>query len=160
MKNILEPLFPLSYSLGIPLVAKPNAGAPKNDGSHEHLPPEVFAEIGAEMLKSGIAILGGCCGTDAGVIGALHQMRKAFTENLSVPETIETKTIAATARISVTIDVNDLPRRSVRSRNLQASLRASARCIFCRITRWVWTNMRGLAENICSPNLNLLPRNI
>ena len=109
MKNILEPLFPLSYSLGIPLVAKPNAGAPKNDGSHEHLPPEVFAEIGAEMLKSGIAILGGCCGTDAGVIGALHQMRKAFTENLSVPETIETKTIAATARISVTIDVNDLP---------------------------------------------------
>ncbi|MBQ8497867.1 MAG: homocysteine S-methyltransferase family protein [Clostridia bacterium] len=109
MKTILEPLFPMSYSLGIPLIAKPNAGAPKSDGSHEHLPPEVFAEIGSEMLKSGIAILGGCCGTDDKVIDALHRMREKFTEAPDIPETIDTKSIAATARISVIVDVNELP---------------------------------------------------
>lgn len=109
MKDILAPLFPLSAALGIPLIAKPNAGAPKADGTHEHLSPLTFAEIGREMLTSGIAILGGCCGTDSTVIEALHTMRRSFTQDISTPDEIDTAVIAANARTYVEIDVNDLP---------------------------------------------------
>ncbi len=109
MKALLAPLFALSVSLGIPLIAKPNAGAPKADGSHEHLSPEVFAEIGKEMLASGIAILGGCCGTDDKVIGALHAMRSAFTEEIDLPEAVDTAYTASTARIYTALDIEDMP---------------------------------------------------
>lgn len=109
MLTLLKPLFPLSVSLGIPLIAKPNAGAPKKDGSHEHLSPEVFAAIGAEMLAGGISVLGGCCGTDHEVIAALHAMRSAFAEDVAVPETIDTSYIASNARMYTAIDVRDLP---------------------------------------------------
>ena len=109
MKAILAPLFSLSVSLGIPLIAKPNAGAPKADGSHEHLSPDVFAEIGKEMLASGIAILGGCCGTDNTVIGALHTMRSGFTDDILVPEAINTSYIASNARVYTEIDIEDMP---------------------------------------------------
>ena len=109
MKDILAPLFPLSVSLGIPLIAKPNAGAPSCCGGHEHLSPAEFAEVGAEMLASGISILGGCCGTDDHVIRALSEMAKSFTEYPEAPAPIETAWIAATSRETVEIPVSDMP---------------------------------------------------
>ena len=109
MLSLLAPLYPLSVSLGIPLIAKPNAGAPKQDGTHEHLSAEAFATIGKEMLRNGIAILGGCCGTDDSVIAALHAMRTAFSDDIEAPTSMDTNAIAASARAYVTIDKNDLP---------------------------------------------------
>lgn len=61
----LSPLVSLSTALGIPLIAKPNAG------TGTHLPPEEFARYGQEMLRCGISVLGGCCGTDPTYIEAL-----------------------------------------------------------------------------------------
>ena len=109
MKEILAPLFPLSVALGIPLIAKPNAGAPQKDGSHSHLTPEEFAEIGKEMLASGIAVLGGCCGTDDKVITALSRMAKDFKDFPDMPKTLTTENIAATSREIAEIPVCDMP---------------------------------------------------
>ncbi len=81
MKKLLSPLIPLSYSLGIPLIAKPNAGAPSADGSHTHLDPHEFAAICREMAESGIPILGGCCGTTAIHI---HEIQSSLM-NVSFP---------------------------------------------------------------------------
>ncbi len=71
MAALLAPLTELSFSLGIPLIAKPNAGVPQPDGSHIHMDANEFATLCAEMIKGGVPILGGCCGTDSSHIRAL-----------------------------------------------------------------------------------------
>ena len=109
MKEILAPLFPLSVSLGIPLIAKPNAGAPQKDGSHSHLTPEEFAETGKKMLASGIAILGGCCGTDETIISSLHSVCKSFDAVMDIPQTLPIGNMASNAREWVEIPVADMP---------------------------------------------------
>ena len=106
MKQLLAPLFPLSVSLGIPLIAKPNAGAPS---AHAHLSPEEFAAVGREMLASGIAVLGGCCGTDELVIGALSETAKAFSDIPSAPVSVPTAYLAATARETAEIPADGMP---------------------------------------------------
>lgn len=106
MKALLAPLFPLSVSLGIPLIAKPNAGAPS---CGTHLSPEEFAAVGREMLAAGIAVLGGCCGTDDAVIGALSRMAGDFSDFPEAPEAEETASLAATAREIAEIPLCDMP---------------------------------------------------
>jgi 5-methyltetrahydrofolate--homocysteine methyltransferase len=108
MKKLLAPLLPLSVSLGIPLIAKPNAGAPSCDGAHEHLTPEEFAEVGREMLEAGISVLGGCCGTDDLVIEALSRKAKEFSEAPAVPK-MQTANLASTSREITEILTDDLP---------------------------------------------------
>lgn len=108
MKKLLAPLLPLSVALGIPLIAKPNAGAPSCDGAHEHLTPEEFAEVGREMLEAGISVLGGCCGTDDLVIEALSCKAKEFSEAPAVPK-VQTANLASTSREITEILTNDLP---------------------------------------------------
>ena len=98
MKALLAPLFPLSVSLGIPLIAKPNAGVPAACEAHGHLETEDFAKVTEEMLAAGIPILGGCCGTDDTVIAALHRTRSTFTASPEAPSVFRTEKIAATAR--------------------------------------------------------------
>ena len=46
----------------LPLIAKPNAGLPRADGSYDLTPAE-FAAHTAELVKAGACIVGGCCGT-------------------------------------------------------------------------------------------------
>ena len=109
MKALLAPLFPLSVSLGVPLIAKPNAGAPSQEGAHEHLSPEAFAEVGGEMLSQGICILGGCCGTDDAVIRALHAAARDFSDCPEAPAPIKTEYIAATSRETAEIPADGMP---------------------------------------------------
>lgn len=49
----------------VPILAKPNAGMPELvDGTTVYrTTPEEFAAVGAELVKAGAAIIGGCCGT-------------------------------------------------------------------------------------------------
>ena len=49
----------------VPLIAKPNAGMPEivNGEAVYNCPPEEFAALVPEMLKAGVALFGGCCGT-------------------------------------------------------------------------------------------------
>ncbi len=71
----------------IPLVAKPNAGLPRlvNGRTLFSMSPEQFADCTGELVSSGAAILGGCCGTTPEHISALALAAKRF----SVPERTE-----------------------------------------------------------------------
>ena len=63
----------IAGATSLPLIAKPNAGLPDHETGIYDLTPEAFA---AEMLafeKSGVRIVGGCCGTNPDFIRALHQ---------------------------------------------------------------------------------------
>ncbi len=59
----------------VPLIAKPNAGLPQIVGGKAvyHCPSEEFTALVPEFLQAGVAIFGGCCGTDAGHIAALKK---------------------------------------------------------------------------------------
>ena len=58
----------------VPLLAKPNAGMPEIvDGRAVYdCPPEEFTACVPAMLEAGVAIFGGCCGTDRTHIAALR----------------------------------------------------------------------------------------
>lgn len=65
----------------LPVIIQPNAGLPQLMGNETvfRITPEEFASYGREMAKSGVRILGGCCGTTPQHIkelqGALEGLR-------------------------------------------------------------------------------------
>ena len=60
----------------VPLIAKPNAGMPEivNGEAVYNCPPEEFVALVPEMLKAGVALFGGCCGTTPDHIAALRAL--------------------------------------------------------------------------------------
>ena len=72
----------------VPLIAKPNAGMPITVGGKTvyDCTPEEFTAFVQPMLEAGVAVFGGCCGTTAEHIAALHaapqgrEIRPARTE--------------------------------------------------------------------------------
>lgn len=56
----------------LPIIAKPNAGIPRADGSYD-LTAEEFAEHTARLVKAGACVVGGCCGTTPGHIRLLKE---------------------------------------------------------------------------------------
>lgn len=72
MVPIFQTLAPLAK---IPLIAKPNAGQPDQQGNY-HLSPKDMAEQFRPLLEQtcGIAIAGGCCGTTPAHLAALHTL--------------------------------------------------------------------------------------
>jgi 5-methyltetrahydrofolate--homocysteine methyltransferase len=52
----------------LPIFVRPNAGSPPNQGS---LTCERFADLGEELAKLGVSMIGGCCGTGSEHIRAL-----------------------------------------------------------------------------------------
>ncbi len=65
----------------VPLIAKPNAGVPeiRNDKTVYNCPPSAFTAHLQEMAAAGVCIFGGCCGTDAGHVAALHEALSDLT---------------------------------------------------------------------------------
>jgi 5-methyltetrahydrofolate--homocysteine methyltransferase len=57
----------------VPLLAKPNAGLPQLIGEETvfDMDPEAFAAFGGSFAKSGVNLMGGCCGTTPDHIAAL-----------------------------------------------------------------------------------------
>lgn len=56
----------------LPLIAKPNAGMPDNEGKYS-MSPEEFAEAAAALAEAGAEYIGGCCGTSPEYIRALRE---------------------------------------------------------------------------------------
>ena len=113
MLDLLNELVPYSLALGIPLIAKPNAGLPHEepDGTrHFDLSAKEFAEITPRFLESGIPILGGCCGTDAEYIRLMHKAIDQTAEKLDYSSfaKIDTSQIACTNRAAVEITPDKL----------------------------------------------------
>lgn len=81
-------------SAGVPLAAMPNAGAPSRlEGRYLYFStPEYFADYARRFVDSGVALLGGCCGTTPGHVLA---MRQAIEQ--SSPRTTPSIHVAAVA---------------------------------------------------------------
>lgn len=113
MSRFLLPLFPLSVALGVPLIAKPNAGSPQTDADGHtsfSLSPDDFARDAGTLLSGGIAILGGCCGSEPAHIAALRKVMDGFGGIFPLPAEIPdlSRTICTNTTISEVRDAETL----------------------------------------------------
>lgn len=111
MLALLRELVPMSITLGIPLIAKPNAGMPHEDECgcrHFDLSAEDFAKFVPEFLKAGIPIMGGCCGTDSDYVKAIRAAVDAVHLDYRILMPTPVADLAATARSVVSIDPDAL----------------------------------------------------
>ncbi len=114
MIELLKNLAPYSIGLGIPLIAKPNAGMPHEDENgcrHFDLDADAFAKFIPEFLTAGIPILGGCCGTDAAFIKKIRETADSLTPSLDYSNIapIDSSKLACTNRDTVSATDLDTP---------------------------------------------------
>lgn len=68
----LEPIVSeISKYTNLPIVIKPNAGLPDPNTNEYDVMPDDFAKSSLSLLKYGVKVLGGCCGTNPEYIKAL-----------------------------------------------------------------------------------------
>lgn len=106
--DILKKVSPYAAALGIELIAKPNAGLPKEDGGFD-LTVEQFASYIPEALKNGIGILGGCCGTNKEYIKKIKECTESTA--LTYPEALDfdfANTVSNTRKFAK-VDENNMP---------------------------------------------------
>lgn len=104
-KEMVEILKKMRPYANVPLFAKPNAGLPELvDGETVYqMTPEEFASYCVELVKSGAAVVGGCCGTTPAHMKALYEAIK----DMEVPEVNkEYKRALASERKTLDIDIN------------------------------------------------------
>jgi Methionine synthase I (cobalamin-dependent), methyltransferase domain len=107
----LEPLVPYAAALGIPLIAKPNAGLPHDteNGRIFDLDADGFGSFAPMLLDAGIYILGGCCGTDDKYIAKLKKSVDNFTAPESLPSADSAHLICNTKKI-IELDTANMPK--------------------------------------------------
>lgn len=68
----------LLENASVPVILKPNAGLPevKNGKTQFNVTPEEFSEEVTELIKKGLRVVGGCCGTTPDYIKALTEKSK------------------------------------------------------------------------------------
>ena len=106
--DILKKASPYARALGIELIAKPNAGLPKDDGGFD-LTVDEFASYIPEALKNGIGILGGCCGTNKEYIKKIKECTESTP--LEYPEALDfdfVNTVSNTRKFAK-VDENNMP---------------------------------------------------
>lgn len=75
---VLKALDGVAEHVGVPLIAKPNAGLPGSEESRRYT-PEVFASYVPKFFTAGAGILGGCCGTTPAHMAALREAIDRFS---------------------------------------------------------------------------------
>ena len=90
----------------VPVILKPNAGLPKSVGGKTvyDVAPEEFAESVLKMLKEGVRVAGGCCGTTPQYIKALVNASKGIT-----PAAITKKNLSVISSYTHTVDFKNRP---------------------------------------------------
>lgn len=78
----------LSKWTSLPIVAKPNAGLPDPVTNEYDVTPEEFAESAAGLVKYGIKLTGGCCGTNPDYIRALVSKLGEMKYEKNVPRKV------------------------------------------------------------------------
>ena len=106
---MLESIQKMAASCSIPLSVMPNAGLPRMvEGRNIYLStPEYFATYAKRFIRSGVRIVGGCCGTTAehiklisSAVKALSPSRIEITETAKNPEAPKKVTPVPTAQKS------------------------------------------------------------
>ncbi len=90
----------------VPVILKPNAGLPKavNGQTVYDVLPDEFAEDVSLLMKKGIRIAGGCCGTTPEYIAELVEKSNKLT-----PLPIEDKNITCVSSYTHTIEFKNVP---------------------------------------------------
>lgn len=90
----------------IPVLLKPNAGLPKSENGKTvyDVAPSEFAEDVADLVKKGVRIAGGCCGTSPEYIKALTDSAKDI-----IPKEITKKNITCVSSYTHSVELGDLP---------------------------------------------------
>ncbi len=90
----------------VPVILKPNAGLPKSvDGKTVFdVTADEFSDEVAELLKKGVRVVGGCCGTTPEYIKALYNKTSAFT-----PVVLSPKNITAVSSYTHTVEFGESP---------------------------------------------------
>ncbi len=85
LKDVIKRL--LSSST-VPVLFKPNAGLPvsKNGKTVFDVAPEEFSTAVAELIKEGVSVIGGCCGTTPEYIRLLAEKAENLHPALKTPE--------------------------------------------------------------------------
>ena len=95
----------LKYS-SIPVILKPNAGLPKavNGKAVYDVEPQEFAKEVLELIKEGVRVVGGCCGTTPEYIKALFDVA-----NDVAPKPISDKGITCVSSYTHAVSFSDIP---------------------------------------------------
>lgn len=90
----------------VPVILKPNAGLPKSvDGKTVFdVTPDEFAEEVASLVKKGVRVVGGCCGTNPEYIAKLHEK----TVNMQ-PKPIEEKNFTVVSSYTHAVKFGESP---------------------------------------------------
>lgn len=103
LRGVVEELLQKS---SVPVVLKPNAGLPKSvDGKTVFdVTAKEFSEEVAELVKKGVRVVGGCCGTTPEYI-------KTLCENISViePVAVEQKNITVVSSYANAVEFGEKP---------------------------------------------------
>ena len=90
----------------VPVLLKPNAGLPKSENGktvYDVLPPE-FAKDVTDLIKKGVRIAGGCCGTTPEYIKSLYDSAKNIT-----PAEITKKNITCVSSYTHSVELGKMP---------------------------------------------------
>ncbi|MBO5402990.1 MAG: homocysteine S-methyltransferase family protein [Clostridia bacterium] len=103
LRSVAEEL--LKYS-SVPVILKPNAGLPKSvDGKTVFdVTADEFSDEVAELIKQGIRVVGGCCGTTPEYIKALYQKTCDFA-----PIQPQNKNITMVSSYTHTVEFGEKP---------------------------------------------------
>ncbi len=103
LRGVVEELL---ANASVPVVCKPNAGLPvMQDGKTVFdVSPEAFADALCDMVRAGLRVCGGCCGTTPEYIHALVQKTKDL-----VPKTVEKKDISVISSYTHAVKLGKRP---------------------------------------------------
>lgn len=103
LRGVIERLLKCT---SVPVILKPNAGLPKSaDGKTVYdVLPEDFAESVTKMLKMGVRIAGGCCGTTPAYIKCLTEKSKGI-----IPVPIKEKNITCVSSYTHAVNFGENP---------------------------------------------------
>lgn len=105
-KQLVGVMEELLANASIPVVLKPNAGLPKsiNGQTVFDVTADEFADEIAALVKKGVRVVGGCCGTTPEYIRALHQKTKDLK-----PVAIEPKNITVVSSYTHAVKFEQAP---------------------------------------------------
>ena len=103
LRGVVEELLD---NASVPVILKPNAGLPKSvDGKTVFdITPEEFSNEVAELIKKGVRVAGGCCGTTPEYIKLLTDKTYGFS-----PVPIEAKDITVVSSYTHAVKFGDTP---------------------------------------------------
>lgn len=90
----------MSRYTDLPLIAKANAGLPDPNSDEYNIQPDKFASCVSDLLKYGVKLAGGCCGTNPDYIRELNKMFEC-KKYQPCPKTCGTAVCSASAVVDI-----------------------------------------------------------